>query len=192
MGFSPHTYTNPKTNRLERLFFAYPDAIQIYKKHPEVVLLDCTYKTNRFRMPLLNICAVTGNRKTIQVALCFLSGETGADYDWAIDKFEEVMNSHEIPEPDTWVTDRELALMNTLDHMFPDSDHLLCTWHVNMNILANCRKHYPADLRDPLKKTLSNPQGYVPDPKWTEFLKDWAALVDSTTENEYKARLARF
>jgi hypothetical protein len=192
MGFSPYTYTNPKTNRFERLFFAHPDAIQIYKKHPKVVLLDCTYKTNRFRMPLLNICAVTGNRKTIQVALCFLSGEKGPDYDWAIEKFEEVMNSHEIPEPDTWVTDRELALMNTLDYIFPDSDHLLCTWHVNMNILANCRKHYPADLRDPSKKTLSNPQGYILDPKWTEFLKDWAALVDSPTENEYKARLAQF
>jgi hypothetical protein len=192
MGFSPHTYTNPKTNRLERLFFAHPDAVELYKKHPEVVLLDCTYKTNRFRMPLLNMCAVTGNRKTIQVVLCFLSGEKTEDYDWAMGHFEDLMLNHEIPEPDTWVTDRELALMNTLDDLFPDSSHLLCTWHVNMNILANCRKFYPADLKDPLKKTLINPQGYVPDPKWTAFLKDWATLLDSPTIAEYTARLSRF
>ncbi len=157
MGFSPYTYTNLKTNRLERLFFAHPNVIEIYKKHPKVVLLDCTYKTNRFRMPLLNICAVTGNRKTIQVALCFLSSEKELDYEQAMSKFEEVITTHEIPKLDTWVTDRELALMNTLDDMFPNSNHLLCTQHVNINILANCRKYYLADLRDLLKKTSANP-----------------------------------
>lgn len=192
MSFAPQTYTNPKTNRLERLFFAHPDSIEIYKKHPEVVLLDCTYKTNRFRMPLLNICAVTGNRKTVQAVLCFLSGEKKEDYDWAIEKFGDLMTTHEIPEPNTWVTDRELAVMNCLDHFFPDGDHLLCTWHVNMNILANCRKYYPADLKDPSKQTSVNPQGYVPDPGWTDFLKDWAALLDSPTNADYNTRLAKF
>jgi hypothetical protein len=166
--------------------------LKYLKKHSEVVLLDCTYKTNRFRMPLLNICAVTSNRKTVQVALCFLSGETEEDYDWAMEKFGDLMTNHEIPELDTWVTDRELALMNTLDHLFPEGDHLLCTWHVNMNILSNCRKHYPVDLRDPSKKTLVNPHGYVPNPKWTDFLKDWAALQDSPTVSDYRTRLARF
>ena len=49
-------------------------------QHPDIILIDYTYKTNRFRMPLLNFCAVTGNRKTIQVALYFLSGEKEVDY----------------------------------------------------------------------------------------------------------------
>jgi hypothetical protein len=65
MNFTLYTYTNPKTGRLERLFFAHLDAVKIYKQHPHVVLLDCIYKTNRFRMLLFNICAVTGNRKTV-------------------------------------------------------------------------------------------------------------------------------
>jgi hypothetical protein len=95
--------------------------------HPEVVLLDCTYKTNWFQMLLLNICAVTSNCKTVQVALCFLSGKITEDYDWPMDKFRELMTKHEIPELDTWITDRELALMKSLDHLFPKSDHLLCT-----------------------------------------------------------------
>jgi MULE transposase domain len=60
---------------LEALFWAHPAAVKIWKEHPDIVLIDCTYKTNRFRMPLLNICAVTGNKKTVQIGLCFLSGE---------------------------------------------------------------------------------------------------------------------
>jgi hypothetical protein len=40
--------------------------------------------------------------------------------------------------------------------------------------------------------TLANPQGYVPDPQWTNFLKDWALLLDSGTEEEYTSRLTKF
>jgi len=127
MGFKPQTYTNPKTKRLKRLFFAHPNSVEIYKKHLKVVLLDCTYKTNRFRMPLLNIYVVTSNCKTVQVALCFLSGKKDLDYDWAIEKFGDVITNNKIPEPDIWVTNRELALINTLNYLFPKGDHLLCT-----------------------------------------------------------------
>src|SRR5438034_3941787 len=131
MDFSPQEYTNPNTGRLERLFFAHPEAVKLLREHPDILLLDCTYKTNRFRMPLLNLCAVTGNRKTVQVALCFLSGEKKEDYDWAMAQFRILMRDHDIPEPVSIVTDRELALMNTLDEIFKKSNHILCTWHVN-------------------------------------------------------------
>jgi hypothetical protein len=67
--------------------------------------MDCTYKTNRFRMPLLNICAVTGNKKTIQIALCFLSGEKEASYDWAIKCLRELMEKMGIQCPILVVTD---------------------------------------------------------------------------------------
>jgi len=78
-------------------------------------------------MPLLNIYVVTSNCKTVQVALCFLSGKKDLDYDWAIEKFGDVITNNKIPEPDIWVTNRELALINTLNYLFPKGDHLLCT-----------------------------------------------------------------
>jgi hypothetical protein len=81
MGFSPQKYYNLVTNWLKRLFFAHLDAIALYKQHLDVLLLNYTYKTNRFRIPLLNFCSVTRNKKTIQIALCFLSGEKEEDYE---------------------------------------------------------------------------------------------------------------
>jgi hypothetical protein len=135
-------------------------------------------------MPLLNICAVTGNKKTIQVGLCFLSGEKERNYAWAMAAFRELMIKHGIREPTTIVTDRELALMNTLEDLFPESPHILCIWHVNMNILANCRKHFPKDTQVENK--------VIPNPKWELFLKDWNSLISSTTEMEYTTHLAEF
>jgi hypothetical protein len=61
-----------------------------------------------------------------------------------------------------------------------------------MNVLANCCKHYLVDLKDPSKKTPMNPQGYVLDLKWTEFLKDWATLLDSPIEVDYTHQLVKF
>ena len=48
-------------------------------------------------MPLLNLYGVTRNKKTIQIALCFLSGEKEEDYEWAMTQFEELLEKHSIP-----------------------------------------------------------------------------------------------
>jgi hypothetical protein len=75
---------NRRIGRLKHLYMAHPDAIKAYKKNSDILLLDCTYKTNKFKMPLLNIGSVTPNKCTIQTALVFLSGEKEEDYHWAM------------------------------------------------------------------------------------------------------------
>ncbi len=115
-----------------------------------------------------------------------MSGEKELDYSWAMNCLQELISANNIAQPLSIVTDRELAIMNCLDELFMDSTHLLCTWHVNMNILANCRKHFPADKRN----THSNDTTI--DPKWEGFLKDWSLLLSSATELEYTTNLTKF
>lgn len=69
-----------ENNRVTRLFFAHPVSIQLLKKHPNVVLIDCTYKTNRFNMPMVNICGSSGDNKTPQFAVAFKWREKGRLY----------------------------------------------------------------------------------------------------------------
>jgi hypothetical protein len=137
--------TNSTSNALTRLFFIHPRAVDMWKQHPNVLLLDCTYKTNRFNMPLLNICAISGNNRVTQVGLVLLSGEKKGDYRWACQQLRNVMAACSIQEPVSIVTDRELALMDSLDTLFPESTQLLCRWHVNMNVLAKSR---PSSVSD--------------------------------------------
>jgi len=56
-----------------------------------------------------------------------------------------------------------------------------------MNVLANCRKHFSKDLPGPTTNALN-----TINPKWEAFLKDWASLLDSATEDEYTSCLVRF
>lgn len=122
-------------------------------------------------MPLLNICGVTGNNRTPQYALCFLSGETFEDYNWALNQLRIVMKIHDIPEPLCMITDREEALISSIDEHFPDSDHLLCRWHVNMNVVKNCKKHFATKA------------------EWEAFYRAWLKVLESRNQEEYDLNL---
>ncbi|CZS93089.1 uncharacterized protein RCO7_11158 [Rhynchosporium graminicola] len=182
-GFSPQFY--PQTGPLERLFFIHPTSIRLWKQHSDVLLLDCIYKTNRFNMPLLNICGITGNNMVIQLGLVFLSGETERDYTWALLQLRDLIAQHMIQEPISIVTDRELALIKCIETLFPSTRYLLCRWHVNMNVLAKTKKYFPGLI----KGTTGNWERY---PTFEVFLSSWNILLASTTEEAFDATLLEF
>lgn len=41
-----------------------------------------------------------------------------------------------LPMPAVIVTDRDLALIDGLNDVFPTINNLLCTWHLNKNVLT--------------------------------------------------------
>lgn len=163
-----------KDNRVIHLFFAHPECIQLWHNAPDVLLMDATYKTNRFHQPLINICGSLGNNMTPQLALSFVSGEKEADYKWVLECIKELIKKKDLPKPRCFVTDRELALMNALEDMFPDAYHVLCRWHVNKYVVAKTKKYFTI-LED-----------------WLEFFEAWLAVIDATTEAEYKKKLTAF
>jgi hypothetical protein len=77
-------------------------------------------------MPLLNICAITGGNKVIQIGLAFIRQEKEADYNWALEFLRDLMAKESIQEPLSIVTDREIALIRALRTHFPSSQYLLC------------------------------------------------------------------
>jgi hypothetical protein len=46
---------DPETRRLKGLFIACPESIEYLRNHHDVLLIDNTYKTNRFELPLMDI-----------------------------------------------------------------------------------------------------------------------------------------
>ncbi len=71
-----HTATKLNVDgHLTHLFFAFQDAVKLYNVYPEVLLPDCTYKTNRFNMPLLNVIGITGLGTSFYLSYTFLQAE---------------------------------------------------------------------------------------------------------------------
>jgi hypothetical protein len=119
-------------------FFASRSSLHLFSLHPEVLLLDCTYQTNRCGLSLLNMVGVTGVKISFLVGCAFLQSETEQDFRWVL----EMLAMHVVSFPGVVVTDCDFALMNALAHVFPQSFHVLCRWHVRRSVHARCKSFF--------------------------------------------------
>ncbi|ETO70060.1 hypothetical protein F444_13428 [Phytophthora nicotianae P1976] len=64
-----------ETQRLKYLLWAHPATASLYKVNSDILVMDCTYKTNKFDLPLLNVISLTGMDTVIRVCQAWLPGE---------------------------------------------------------------------------------------------------------------------
>lgn len=171
---------------IERLFIAPRQHTELIRQSPDTLMLDTTYKTNRFRMPLFNICGISQQRQPFQIATVFLEGETEERFAWALNALRDYMYENGLRLPRCIVTDRDTALLKALMHhaAFKGIPRLLCRWHINMNVLAKTTPFFPKATRCP---------GQEPErhPSFQAFLKDWNELIEAYTSDQFDELLAK-
>ena len=86
-GFWSHVQYGPERH-ITSILFAHPKSLIYLRAYPKILLLDCTYKTNKYGIPLLNIINVDTTRRSFCIAFAFLSGEAEEDYMWALERLK--------------------------------------------------------------------------------------------------------
>ena len=127
--------------------------------------MDCTYKTNRYRIPLLEIVGVISTYMAFSMCFTYMEAEGEGNSAWPLGVVRSIISEDALP--DVIVTDRELSLMKAINSVFPNTRHLLCKWHINKNVLARCKKLFETKE------------------KWYKFTLGWNMLIHSSTEKEY-------
>ncbi|XP_050379563.1 uncharacterized protein LOC126796892 [Argentina anserina] len=84
---------------------------------------------------------------------------------WALSRLKTLL--FDDYTPNVIITDRELVLMNSINKVFPHARHLLCKWHINKNVMKECKKKF------------ARKEG------WESFNSAWNTVVGSTSEYEY-------
>ncbi|PIA29532.1 hypothetical protein AQUCO_05900042v1 [Aquilegia coerulea] len=102
---------------VKNLFWAHPKSVKLAKCFPQIFIMDPTYKTNKYRWPLLEIVGVTSTMKTFSVCFALMERETEDDFTWALEFFED------------------RALMNAANVIFPTAVKFLCRWHISKDVL---------------------------------------------------------
>jgi len=174
--------------RITHLFFAFGPGIEVFKENYDIILLDCTYKTNRFGMPLLNIVGVSSTNATVHIAQAFIKTEQQPDYEWAIQQLLLMMTENCIPSPQVVFSDADLALNNALERELPSVPHLLCLWHVIKNVETHARTHTFRQIRDDAAST-SSAVKWKDSEQHRHFCDAFLRVIYSTTESEYEFRL---
>ena len=102
------------------VFQAHPDSVKLLNVFHYVVVIDSTYKTNRYRLPLLEIVGMTPTSLTFSVAFVFMESERANNMVWVLENLRGLIMSDDCL-PDVIVTDKDLALMSAVNIVFPTS-----------------------------------------------------------------------
>ncbi|XP_023746875.1 uncharacterized protein LOC111895020 [Lactuca sativa] len=68
------------SNELENLFFVHSHSLNIWKTFPHVLIIDATYKTNKYCMPFVQIVGTTSTNKTFNITFAFIINEKEESY----------------------------------------------------------------------------------------------------------------
>jgi MULE transposase domain len=160
-------------NHVEYLFFMHEKQRELLLANPDILLMDCTYRTNRYRLPLLHIVGCTNLQTFFSTGFCFLRQETEQDYYWAVSTF---LHQSGAPKPRVFISDQEEALRSAVCQLLPSVPQLLCVWHINKNVQTKAQHVWrDADSNTPQEKEEIAQ-------KWSDFMARWNGVVYAKTE----------
>jgi hypothetical protein len=81
------TYSTGSDGHVNFFFFVNALSIDLIQSYPDVILIDATYRTNRYNMPLLHFLSVAAVNTTFSIAFSFPSAEDEGMYDLAVKAF---------------------------------------------------------------------------------------------------------
>ena len=100
----------------------------IYRKYPEILFVDATYKLNELRMPLYVLLAEDGNGESHIVAVWLITSEDAANIRAMTEIFQQY--NEEWCKTVTIMADKDFTERNIFLQQFPQANLLICLFHV--------------------------------------------------------------
>lgn len=169
--------------RLERVLFFHNASLQLLRLFPRSYVLDSTYQTNRFNLPLLDIVGFTATNRSFVIGQVFLTHEEEQDYVWALQWIRDLYEEYNLPTPESITTDKAGGVHKACSVVWPEVPHLLCRWHINKDVKRYCQKHWLMRTEDQgsndMRKTII-------DENVKEFMNLWNQMLCAETEASYQ------
>ncbi|XP_058752396.1 uncharacterized protein LOC131625559 [Vicia villosa] len=150
------------------IFWAHPESVKMLNMFPIVLIMDCTYKTNKYSKPLFEIVGMTSTKLTFAVAFAYMESEQTETFCWVLDKLKQLFIKQDFC-PQVILTNRDLALMKAIETVFPKTTNLLCRFHINKNVKSKCKEYVVDNMRETVEKM-------------------WYELIRASDEMEYHQR----
>jgi MULE transposase domain len=174
------------------VFCIHRSSMSLLQRHPYVLVMDCTYKTNRYKMPLLDIVGVNALNKSFYVGFCFLSKEDADYYEFALQNLQSIYTQLTLEFPKTIIVDKDDALIRAANSVFPSSNVIICIWHVQMNILKRARPLFRHEIRDDPEDRDGEEYRKRLDEMWKSMLAMWNQVVYASTEGDMNEKWQQF
>ncbi|KEH19077.1 transmembrane protein, putative [Medicago truncatula] len=129
-----YTRCNSEETTFEDIFFTHPESIKLLNTFPTVLVMDSTYKTNIYRMPLFEIIGCTSTKMMYSVGFVIVTNRDGA-----------LMNVVGTTFPETY----------TMLYFY-------FIFHIGKNVRATCITDFRVKSKPPMDAKVDKKQ-HVPD-----------------------------
>ncbi|XP_028075710.1 uncharacterized protein LOC114277948 [Camellia sinensis] len=154
MENNPHSYINldfdQQTGRFVRYFIAFRACIDGFNGCRPLLFLDGTFLKGRFKGTLLAATAKDGNQGLFPLAFAIVDSENSSNWEWFLRHLAQVVDGGRNL---TFVSDRNLGLIQSMPVVFPAAHHAFCLLHLQMN-LRDRMKYVNADQKVGLMRKL--------------------------------------
>ena len=142
-----------------------------YKTFKNLLIIDTTFGTNRFRLPLMFGVIVSNMGRSIVAFWALTSSETQEEFEWVFKSFKECFLDH----PENILTDECASFKAAIKSNFGNTNHYICGWHKSNSI----------------RRALSSKGCYQRKKRKNSFLQNFYLLEikDSTEQSKYETLL---
>jgi hypothetical protein len=124
--------------RCNKLFFMNQAMINDFRRIGQVLIMDCTCKTNRLGWALFVCVGINQHLKSVILAVAAQKSEDISSFDWILDCMKRAVGDQAWKNIRMIMTDGDAALLNSLSTRIPHAKHHRCRWHISQNIRTNC------------------------------------------------------
>nr|XP_025662163.2 protein FAR1-RELATED SEQUENCE 5-like [Arachis hypogaea] len=160
-------YTRTSDNRLGSLIWADGEMITDYHLFGDVLAFDSTYRSNKYKKPLVVFSGSNHHKQTSIFGFVLLKDEEVRTYRWVLLNLLDVMGQK---NPCVVVTDGDKAMRTAIAEVMPTATHRLCGWHLEKNCVQR--------VKDPEFRKVFRKAIYA-NFEISEFEEYWKASVES-------------
>ena len=125
-------------NHVRHLFWQPQHSVEFIRRCNKVFVIDCTYKTNAYGLPLLHVVGFTCKNQTFTAAVGFMDGKAFIDYVWMINDIDTILPQ----APNILVVDCDFGLIKAITEKWPRAFFIICRFHIANNIITRCRRYF--------------------------------------------------
>ena len=172
-------------HRVESLFWVDGAARHAYiESYHDCVSFDATYMTNMYDMPFAPFIGINRHGQSFMLGCAFLRDEKTPSYTWLFETFLEAMKGK---APVSIITDQDAAMRCEIAHVFPNTNHRNCRWHIMDKFTGTIGPVLDGD--EELEEDFKECMNHTVNPQ--EFEEKWDAMINKhgLTDNVHFQRL---
>ena len=173
-GTHARFWTNASSDAIERIYWEMPGAKELIGRGANCVIYDTTHGTNNCKMKLGMFIASDEYGKSIVLAVTLMSYESARAFRGFFSEFKKNFNALKVI-----FTDSDPAMKVAIEKALPETQHLLCIYHLQQNFDNSYRKTLCVGINaESFARRLSHMMYHDNDKTFmATFEADWEALI---------------